>query len=303
MRLLVTGMSGFLGRSLAHYLIQTSALAAGEVVATCHQRRLPIDGVSPISVDLADQPALLQNLDEVRPRAVIHMAAVSQPNQCETDATGSAAVNVAASTTIARWCARHAKPLVFTSTDLVFDGKQPPYRESAQPNPLNAYARQKVSAEAAIQTYCPNAVICRLPLLFGFGGSEATGFAHEMVIAIAAKRPIRLFTDEFRTPLSTVCAAKALVAALRWPGDIYHLGGTERISRYAFGQRIAAVLGVGDAHLQPITQADLSMAARRPRDVSLNNRKARAFGFAPQDLDAAIREMLFAFGFADADSR
>lgn len=293
-RLLVTGMSGFLGYALGRIAPGTGL--GFVLTATCYRRRPEGFRGDLVPVDLADRSALEKVLVAVRPQAVIHLAAISQPNRCESDGAGTAAVNVAAGATLARWCARHQARLVFTSSDLVFDGSRPPYGEDAVPTPLNAYARQKVGAERAIGELHPRAVICRMPLLFGYGGPGAQGFAQEMVTAIARGTPLNLFTDEFRTPLWTTCAARALLAALDWPGGIYHLGGPERISRHAFGQRIAAQLGVGEAHLQPLTQGALPMAAERPADVSLTNRKARALGFAPLALDDAIEGMLSDFG-------
>lgn len=299
MRLLVTGMGGFLGYALGGALggaANGGSETMFEVTAACHERRPVNFKGRRVQVDLARQDALQGLLKAVQPEAVIHMAAVSQPNLCERDAQGTAAVNVKATATIARWCARHHRPLVFTSSDLVFDGTAAPYTEADAPRPLSAYARQKVAAEAAILAGCPQAVICRMPLMFGYGGPEGRGFAHTMVTAIAQGQPVRLFTDEFRAPLSTTCAAKALLAALDWRGGIYHLGGPERVSRYELGRRIAARLGLGEAHLLPLTQDALPMAAPRPADVSLDNRKALAAGFAPAGLDEAIDRMLTAFG-------
>jgi dTDP-4-dehydrorhamnose reductase len=267
-----------------------------EVTATWHERRPKVFSGTLIRVDLGDSEAVLRALAGARPQAIIHMAAISQPNLCETDAVRTAAVNVDATATLARWCARHRCPLVFTSTDLVFDGTAPPYEESDPPSPLNAYARQKLAAERAVLALDPRAVICRMPLMFGYGGPDGKGFAHEMVIAIAQGQPVHLFTDEIRTPLSTACAAAALLMALSWPGGIYHLGGPERISRFELGRRMAAHLDVGEAHLLPFAQADLPMAAPRPADVSLDNRKARELGFSPAGLDEAIGRMLMAYG-------
>lgn len=289
--MLVTGLSGFLGYALGKILPDTY-----EVVATFHEKRPEAFGGNLVRVDLADPEAVAGALSLANPQAVIHMAAISQPNICETDLKRTAAVNVAATATIARWCARHHRSLVFTSTDLVFDGTAAPYGETDAPNPLNAYARQKVSAEGAILAQHPRAVICRMPLMFGYGGPHGKGFTQDMVNTIALRRPVRLFTDEFRTPLSTACAATALLKALDWPGGIYHLGGPERVSRFELGRRIAANLGVGTTHLQPLTQDALPMVAPRPADVSLDNRKARAVGFAPAGLDEAIGRMLMAYG-------
>lgn len=301
MRLLVTGMGGFLGYALRCLIDCTAELVDDEVIALWHQRQPSGYQGRLVQVDLFDGQALQDTLTLVQPQAVIHLAAVSQPNRCETDGMRTTAVNVQATATIARWCARHQCPLVFTSSDLVFDGTRPPYKETDPPSPLNAYARQKVAAEAAIQKHHPGAVICRLPLMFGYGGPAARSFAHDMVMAIATQKPIRLFTDEYRTPVSTACAAKGLLAALRWPGGVYHLGGPERISRFDLGRRIAAHLNLGEAHLQPLSQAELPMAARRPADVSLDSRKALSLGFAPESVDAAIGKMLAAYGLVSGD--
>jgi dTDP-4-dehydrorhamnose reductase len=296
MRLLVTGMSGFLGHALQCQLERAGQRSVADVTAAWHERRPSAFHGRLVRVDLADKRALSDALTLLPPQAVIHMAAISQPNLCETDGGRAAAINVDATAAIARWCARHRQPLVFTSSDLVFDGTRPPYRETDPPSPLNAYAGQKVAAEAAILSRHPKAVICRMPLMFGYGGAESRSFAHEMVLAIASQKPIRLFTDEYRTPVSTTCAAKGLLAALHWPGGIYHLGGPERISRFEFGRRIAERLKLGEAHLQPLSQAELPMAARRPADVSLDSRKALGMGFAPDGVDAAIDKMLLAYG-------
>jgi dTDP-4-dehydrorhamnose reductase len=296
MKLLVTGMSGFLGYALRCLIEGTAQHKDIEAIALWHYRRPAGYQGRLVQADLSDGQALRDTLNLMQPEAVIHLAAVSQPNRCETDGVRTAAVNVQATATIARWCARKRCPLVFTSSDLVFNGKRPPYKETDRLGPLNAYARQKVAAEAAIQKHHPAAVICRLPLMFGYGGPAARGFAHDMVMAIAARKPIRLFTDEYRTPVSTGCAAKGLLAALHWPGGVYHLGGPERISRFDLGRRIAAHLNLGETHIQPLSQAELPMAARRPADVSLDSRKALFLGFAPQRVDAAIGRMLAAYG-------
>jgi dTDP-4-dehydrorhamnose reductase len=297
MRLLVTGMSGFLGYALARALAKGADREGFEVTAVRHQRAVTGFSGHQVGLDLADPAALRRAMDSLQPQAVIHMAAISQPNLCETAAGRTAAVNIDATATIARWCAEHHCALVFTSTDLVFDGTRPPYLEDAPTSPMSAYGRQKVAAEKTVLARHPRAVVCRMPLMFGYGGPRASGFAHTMVTAIARRQPIRLFSDEFRTPLSTDCAATALLAALDWPGGVYHLGGPERISRFGLGQRFASLLGVGEAHLQSLTQSELPMAAPRPADVSLDNRLAKSLGFAPLGLDRAIESVLSDFGF------
>ncbi|HEY9600584.1 MAG TPA: sugar nucleotide-binding protein, partial [Allocoleopsis sp.] len=99
---------------------------------------------------------------------------------------------------------------------------------------------------------------------------------------------LRLFTDEFRTPVSGTTAAKGLLLALEKAEGLLHLGGKERVSRYEFGRLMVEVLELPQDGLKACRQQDVPMAAPRPADVSLDSSKAFALGYAP----LSIREEL-----------
>ena len=75
-----------------------------------------------------------------------------------------------ASTALAQQAQKMDIPLIFTSTDLVFNGSNPIYTETDFPYPLSQYGKQKNEAEEALLADFDNTIVCRLPLLFGWGG-------------------------------------------------------------------------------------------------------------------------------------
>lgn len=285
-RLLITGAGGLLGHALC-----TAAATAWDVVALYHCTRPKAPGVTAVSGDITSTPDMDHIFRSERPQAVIHAAAMSQPNACEVAPETSEAVNVAATTALAARCADAGIPMVFTSTDLVFDGTRPPYRETDPVTPICVYGRHKAEAEKRLAAAFPAATVCRMPLMFGFAPSGG-GFLGELVRTLSAGGRPRLFTDEIRTPVSTTAAARGLLAMLDQSGRIFHLGGGRRVSRYRFGRLVAASMGLPADRIIPIRSGDLDMPAPRSPDVSLVSRDAGRCGFAPgcfeADLAAAV---------------
>lgn len=283
-KLLVTGASGFLGWNLCQI-----ARDRWDVCATYGRQPIEIAGVQIESVDLTDVAAVERYFDRIAPDAIIHTAAASSPNFCQQQPEASARINVNASQSLAGICAKAAIPLVFTSTDLVFDGtKAGLYLETDRVSPLNIYGEQKVAAERSILTAYPQATICRMPLMFGNAPPTATSFIQPWLKSLRAGEGLKLFVDEFRTPASATTAVQGLLIALQTPGEILNLGGKERISRYDFGLLMAEVFNLDRALITPISQQDLQMAAPRAADVSLDISKAKALGYQPR----SIREEL-----------
>jgi dTDP-4-dehydrorhamnose reductase len=229
----------------------------------------------------------------VSPHGVIHTAALTNPNACETAPSVSRRINVDAAVHLAACCGERGIPFLFTSTDLVFDGETAPCREADLPSPICVYGRQKAEAEAGIRAHHPSAAICRMPLMFGMEPAGA-GFFRTTVAALISGDPLHLFTDEMRTPLSGREAAGLLLNVLdRNRSGTFHLGGPRSLSRYDLGLLTAEALGVDPVSIIPCRQADRPMAAPRPRDVSLDSRRTYAeLGLSPSSLETQIRQML-----------
>ncbi len=274
-KLLITGASGFLGWHLCQL-----AVARWDVYGIYHTHPHPLAGVKTLPVNLTDFQALQQLVDDLQPNAVIHAAAQSQPNICQTDPVAAYAINVAAAQNLAGLCADAGIPFAFTSTDLVFDGLNPPYRETDPVCPVNIYGEQKAIAETRILERHPTAAICRMPLMFGSAPS-APSFLQAFLQTLREGKELRLFCDEFRTPVSGRDAAAGLLLALKSVQGRIHLGGRERLSRYEFGLLMAQAFQLNQATLSPCRQSDVPMSAPRPPDVSLDSALALSLGYSP----------------------
>ncbi len=289
--LLVTGASGFLG-----WHICRAASASWNVIGVYCAHETSIEDVATQRLDLR-APGLHDTLTRLQPAAVIHAAAFSQPNVCERSPDASEAVNVTATRNLAEWCGQHDVPLVYTSTDLVFDGQHPPYREDDATCPVNVYGRHKAEAEQIILEQAPRSAICRLPLMFGDRGGEPASFIGPWIDTLRKQEPLSLFVDEFRTPVSGAAAARGLMLVLTaGVTGILHLGGSERISRHAFGLKLAEVFGLSPNSIRATRLAEVQMAAPRAPDVSLDSSKAFALGYSPgtidEQLEAVRRSMM-----------
>jgi dTDP-4-dehydrorhamnose reductase len=278
-KLLITGASGFLGGYLCQ-LAQPRWQLYG--IAHTHPIELPSTAspnIQSIQLDLTNLSALSQCFQALNPDAVIHGAAMSSPNACQENAIASHQINVVASLHLAELCAAAEIPYLFTSSEQVFDGLNPPYREADPVCPINLYGEQKVAAEVGILQRHPAATICRMPLMYGASGS----FIQPFIETLRSGKTLNLFTDEIRNPVSGMAAAQGIFLALdRQVRGCLHLGGKERLSRYEMGLLLVDILQIQNPKINACRQADVAMAARRSPDASLDSSLAFGLGYAPR---------------------
>jgi dTDP-4-dehydrorhamnose reductase len=285
-KILVTGVSGFLG-----WHVSMEAISQGwDVVGVCFSHTVEIAGVDVRVLDLCDAVHVRLFLDELKPDAIIHVAAMANPNVCELQPELSEAVNVDAVCSLAQWCGDAGIPLVFTSTDLVFDGEHAPYSESDAVCPISVYGRHKVAAEKAVLRYASRGLVCRVPLMFGYRDGLPASFIGSWLEKLKDGEELTLFDDEFRTPVSGSAAAGGLLLALESDKEgILHLGGGERISRYDFGLKLCKVFGCSAGLMKAVPSDSIKMAAPRSHDVALDSSRAFALGYDPGRIEEQLQ--------------
>ncbi|HLA78185.1 MAG TPA: SDR family oxidoreductase, partial [Vicinamibacteria bacterium] len=248
---LITGASGLLGGRLA------SLLASGGLgVVAARHRAAPPGALPSVPLDLTDAGSLAAILDRARPQAVLHCAAQADPDRCEREPALAQVLNVDASARLARLCHRRGLRLVALSTDLVFPGDRPNWRETDDPHPLLVYAQSKLGGERAVLVEAPGAAVARIALVYGRGFGPRGTASETIAWRLRAAQPVRLFTDQYRTPVDPESVAQALAVLLRGDASgVFHLGGPERVSRYQLGLRVAELLGLPAEQIEAVTQA------------------------------------------------
>ena len=184
MRILVTGASGQLGSYLAHELLRAGK---SELILWSRGTTGSRSGLEIRAVDLTDGPALTSALEEADPDLVIHAAAISAADQVRTAPERGWAVNVEGTRRLAAWCGDRGRRLIFTSTDLVFDGARGWYREDDETGPVLAYGRTKAAAEPLV-LQIPGGLVARISLLYGPSRAGRASFFDRALASLRAGR-------------------------------------------------------------------------------------------------------------------
>ena len=262
-----------------------------ETIAGRHASAPPA-GLEEVGLDLLDRASIAAAFERARPDAVVHCAAQSDPDRSEADPAPSHRLNVEASAALAGESRRRGLRLVALSTDLVFAGDRALSREEHETGPILVYGRTKLLGEEAILAEAPDAVVLRVALVAGRGHGRKATCTEKVAWSLRAGQPVRLYTDQIRTPADSAAIADAVARALeRDASGRFHLGGPERLSRYELGLRVASVLGLPAALVIATTTTEMPQAGHRPADVSLDSSRARReLGWQPLPLDETIRD-------------
>jgi dTDP-4-dehydrorhamnose reductase len=224
-------------------------------------------------LDLTNTAATQALFAAESPSLVIHCAALTRSPACQQNPHLARSINVDATAHLARLAANI--PFFFFSSDLVFDGRKGQYTEDDQPNPLSVYGETKLAAEKCLLRN-PRHTVIRTSLTAGASATGNRSLTETMANAWQLGHTLRLFTDEFRSPLPVNATVRATWELVRQAATgLFHLAGAERLSRWEIGQIVAAAF----PHLEcRVAQSSIHSyrGAPRPADTSLNSAKAQA---------------------------
>ena len=267
MRILITGGKGMLGRTLLRHWQGAHDCA----VADLPQPDLPRPG---------DADALYERF---RPDAVVHCAAMTNVDGCESDPARARLLNAGITETVARLCARFGARLLAISTDYVFAGDQPGERSEDDPAaPKTVYGQTKYAGEEAVRGCCPDHVIARIAWLYGPGGPS---FLHTMM-RLADENPartLRVVDDQHGNPTSTDAVADALDALLARPDlrGTFHLTCEGVTTWCALTRELFRLTSRSGVTVQPCTTEEYPRPAPRPHYSALSKAKLAANGLPP----------------------
>jgi dTDP-4-dehydrorhamnose reductase len=288
-RVLITGVSGFLG----HYTV-LSLRDRHQVLGTYHRHAPDLDGCELAGVDVADAAEVRTALAAFHPDVVVHAAAFGDVDGCERAPEEATRVNVQGTACIAEAALAVGARLIYISTDQVYDGLKGNYADADAAHPLMVYGRTKLAGERRAAAICPDVVILRLALMYGWGTPIRLNFVDGLAERLRAGQEAPLFVDQYRTPLYVAQAAEAIRRLIDAPDvrGLFNLGGGERMTRYTFGLRFCEVFGLPKRLLKPITMQSVGGLAARPRDCSMNSARVSALlDMAPLTVEEGLRLM------------
>lgn len=273
MRILVIGASGFIGR----YVMRRLGASADHVVAGTYGSQTPADdGNVWHRVELTDTAALDRLFQQTQPDAVVHLAAIADIGTAEREPERATAVNVTATSTIARLCEQHGARLIFMSTECVFDGQRGFYREDETPRPNTHYGRTKWEAEQEVAWEAAFWSVVRTSIVYGWPHPGKRNFAPGLIETLRSGQPYRAPTDVLRTPVYVehLVDGIARIVEGQHPG-ILHVAGRDWVSMYDFATAIADAFNL-DANLVQPADADSQAragASTRPDRLGLDCRE------------------------------
>jgi dTDP-4-dehydrorhamnose reductase len=282
MRLLVTGGSGLMGSKVAQL-----ALKKGYAVFSGYAHHEPENGVG-VKFDLADSFSIADAVRACRPDLIIHTAALTDVDVCETNQDLAYKMNVLATKALYEAALEIGAFTIYTSTDYVFDGSCGMYKEEDATNPVNYYGYSKLLGEQYCDTVARACVI--------YGAKPASGkinFALWVVESLRSGKTIKIVTDQYITPtLNTNLADMVLELAERRLRGVYHLAGATRISRFDFAVELARTFELDEELIIKSKMSEMKWAAKRPYDSSLDTFKAyRCLEAKPQSIEEALRTL------------
>jgi dTDP-4-dehydrorhamnose reductase len=289
-RVLITGCGGMLGHAIYPYFRRRCRL----VRAT--DKELSEPWLTPL--DVRDDGALRRTFNAFRPDLVLHLAAETDLELCETQRDLARETNAEPLKVVSRLCCETGATLVYISTAGVFDGsKQGLYTEADAPNPIMVYGRTKYDGELHALTGCDRTYVVRAGWMVGGGHRKDKKFVSKILRQIVAGRTVLYGVDDkWGTPTYTVDFANnlsLLLATGRF--GIYHMVCEGAGTRLDIAKEIVDICGRGDIEVHPVGSEFFSEQyfAPRPRSEMLLNAKLRRLGInAMRPWQLALRDYI-----------
>jgi dTDP-4-dehydrorhamnose reductase len=282
-RVLITGALGQLGQELlavfaadGHHEIIAADVEPVIEAANANGTVAHLGGIDLLATDITDRDAVLAALTSLQPDVVVHPAAFTAVDRCETEVDAAYQVNVLGTRHIAEGARRVDAPVFYVSTDYVFDGtKDSPYLEWDQTNPQSVYGATKLAGERELD---PGSTIMRTSWVCGYHGNNMV----KTILRLAAENETLTFVEDQRghpTFAADLAAGIKRLVVDRRPG-IFHLTNQGAVSWYEFAQAVLEASGQDPERVKPVKTAELQMSypAPRPANSVLDNAALRLSG-------------------------
>ncbi len=272
MQILVTGGTGVIGYKLVKYFVDNGENAS----YTYLSHETEIKSAIGHKLDITDTQAVLDLINKIKPNVVVHTAALTKVDLCETNHKLADAMNIEGTRNIVEACKATGSKIVLVSTSAVFDGKKSVYYEDDEVNPQYYYAFTKAEAEKIVKTSGLEFLILRTDQPYCWTEKwQHDNSVLRVINKLKAGKVMKDVADWYNNPTlvdNFVEVAFALIKKNQT--GIYHVCGSDYLNRYEMALKVAEVFGLNKDLVQSMKSIELSLPAKRV-NVNLNNEKAQ----------------------------
>lgn len=263
--LLVTGASGLAGS----YVCREGLKKGFRTVGMYNSNQFEINGVIPVKCDFSDFDELMRVFEDFKPDWVVHCGALTPVDFCEENEDLAMSVNFKGTLNVVEACKRFRCALHYLSSTYVFDGTKTLYSEIDIPNPVNVYGRSKLAPEKSVLDV--GGVVIRMSVVFGWNPFGRMNFATWLIDSLKKEGSVNLFTDMFSSPTYAGLLVKVLFGLFeKGSKGVFHVGCSDRVSRFEFGELLCDVFGFGKSLLNPVSFGSVAQRTMRPVDDSVS---------------------------------
>ncbi|MEP7142151.1 MAG: SDR family oxidoreductase [Ferruginibacter sp.] len=296
MKILITGANGLLGQHLVKLLTEATGhdiIATGRSVS-----RIPFSPSGRyhyFPLDITNGMDVTSFIGLHQPGIIIHTAAITQVDDCESDKVACWNTNVTATRFLISAAESIHARFIYVSTDFVFDGLGGPYSETVVPGPINYYGSTKLAAEKSVMESGLNWCIVRTVLVYG---NILTGNRSNIISWVKENlevgKKIKVVIDQWRTPTYVEDLAKGILLAVEKNATgIYHISGEELLSPYDMAIATTEWLGLDKTLIEKVDASIFTQPAKRPAKTGFIIEKAKKeLGFKPLSFREGLEKML-----------
>ncbi len=257
-RILIVGMSGYLGAALAIGLRDEY-----EIYGTYFEHPIRIDGVTALKMNCLNGGEILNVLQKVNPDVTLFCIGLNNVEQCQSNMQMAESLNVKAAALFFKVIPAN-QPFIYFSADQVFNSpiseENSPFTEKDKPNSTNSYGLTKVQGEAMVMAHKRLTHVIRLSNLFGEPMGSARHVRRTWVDWLSTEMRrggvVQIYQDQMRSHLyigDVIRGIRAFLKGIPLESALYHFAGADGLSKVAFARIFAELMEFKKVNIQPIS--------------------------------------------------
>lgn len=283
MKIAIIGASGLLGEGFLH--LKTKH----ELITTTFSK----DSIgSSIILDIRKFDDIRKFIDEFRPDVVINTSAITNLEYCETNPFEANQTNVVGVKSLTEICNDFKIHFIQISTEYVFDGINGRYKEESIPNPISEYGKSKLESEKITLQTNNSFCVARTAMLFGWSKNKLN-LATLLISKLSHGEKLDVINDQIVSPSYNNNIAEILLElAEKKLGGIYHVSGSDIMSRLEFAKALAKEFKLDEKLLKPISISEFNWKAKRPKNGGLEVGKiSKILHTKPMSVSESLKQM------------